>query len=95
MEFLLVGRIRPEVIANPPADLQAILVEEQGYAVDYRKAGHLKQAWSMAKEVGAVAIYEAADREDLDRILGRLPLARAGYADITITELLPYEDPPV
>ncbi len=91
MKFLLVGQIKAEVIAQGwPEDLDGLIAEEQVLAARYHADGIVEQAWSMAGQPGAVAIYNAADREELDRLLGEYPLFKADLVETQIIALESY-----
>jgi muconolactone delta-isomerase len=92
MQFLLVGQIKPSLLVDgPPADLQELVAQEQVLAMEYHAAGFIRQAWSMVEAPGAVAIYEAADRAELDRLLSAFPLFKADYVDAKIIEIAGYD----
>lgn len=91
MKFLLVGQIKPDVIADGwPEGLDRLIEGEQAMAARYFAEGIVERAWSMAGKPGAVAIYNAADRDELDRLLGEYPLFKANYVQTEIIELETY-----
>lgn len=91
MKFLLVGQIRPDLIAEGwPEDLAGLIEEESKLAAEYHAAGIVERAWSMEDRPGAVAIYNASSRQELDELLGRYPLHKAGYVEVEITALKSY-----
>lgn len=92
MKFLLVGQIRPDLIANGwPDDLDSLIKGEQALAAKYFADGIVERAWSMADKPGAAAIYNASSRQELDRLLAAYPLFQAGYVEAEIIPLKSYD----
>ena len=57
-------------------------------AYDYYMQGVFRQSWIAGR--GFVGICEAESQAHLQTLLDDLPMAKAGYIDIEIRELMPY-----
>lgn len=95
MQFMVIGELRPDLLdEGKPSDLDSLLELEQVYGARYLAEGIVKQAWSIAGVLGAVAIFEAPSRQEFDRMFAELPLVQAGYVQARIIELEEYQGIP-
>lgn len=91
MLFMVIGQLRSSLLDNgKPADLDDLLEQEQVYGNRYLEQGIVKQAWSIKGVLGAVAIFEARDRQHFDELIAELPMVKAGYVQAEIIELEAY-----
>ena len=93
MQFIVVfhpkDKIRTE---GPPADLAHVELAEQVQAKALYKAGGIRQIWALNTEgKGAVGLFEAASREELQSMVGSFPMVQKGYADHEVFPLGPFE----
>lgn len=95
MQFMVIGELRPDLLGDgKPADLDGLLEQEQVYGAKYLAEGIVKQAWSIVGVLGAVAIFEAPNRQEFDKLFAGLPLVQAGYVQARIIELEEYKGIP-
>lgn len=95
MQFMVIGELRPDLLGdNKPSDLDSLLEQEQVYGAKYVAEGIVSQVWSIAGVLGAVAIFEAQNRQEFDKLFAGLPLVQAGYVQARIIELEEYKGIP-
>lgn len=77
---------------GPPADFAQVEQAEQVQAKALYKNGGLREIWALKIEgKGAVGLFEAASREELDSMVASFPMVQKDYADYQILPLGPFE----
>lgn len=94
MEFLVEFNVRiPE--GTPDAEVRDREQSEAAAAANLVHRGHLVRLWKPPAALGetrAVGLYRARSEEELDRLLGGLPLN--SWMEITVTPLQPHPNDP-
>ena len=93
MQFIVVfqpkDRFRTE---GPPADFAQVEQAEQVQAKALYKKGGIREIWALKTEgKGAVGLFEAASRDELDAMVASFPMVQKDYADHQIFPLGPFE----
>ena len=93
MQFIVVfqpkARFRTE---EPPADFAQVELAEQVQAKALYKKGDIRAIWALKTEgKGAVGLFEAASREELDAMVASFPMVQKDYADHQVFPLGPFE----
>ncbi len=94
MEFLVEFTIRvPE--GTPAAEIESRQEAEAASAAALAREGHIARVWIPPVAPGqtkALGLYRADDRQQLDGLLGDLPLS--DWMDIVVTPLQPHPNDP-
>lgn len=91
MQFLAIAQPNFERFTSGlPSDFEAMVRNEQEKVRICYRGGELRQIWEKAEGRGAVALFEADDRQSLDSLLASFPLVAAGYVQFQVIALAPY-----
>ena len=89
MQFLTLSRRRTEKFS--PADFAPYLPDEMQQAGALYAEGFVRQIWRRDDLPGACILWEAENEEQVQELLNRLPLFRAGMLEIvSVVPLKPY-----
>lgn len=72
MEFLI--EITAALDAVPASDREQLLDAERAIAFELKRSGAIKHMWRLRGRPATISVWEAADAEELDAHLARLPL---------------------
>ncbi len=93
MQFIVVFHPKDKFkTEGSPADFAQVEQAEQVQAKALYKSGRLREIWALKTEgKGAVGLFEAASREELDSMIASFPMVQKDYADHQIFPLSPFE----
>ena len=93
MQFIVVFQPREQAVkAAAPAEVAQVEQAEQVQARALYKRGDIRQIWALQREgKGAVGLFEAASREDLDALVASFPMVQKRYAAHEVFPLGPFE----
>jgi hypothetical protein len=87
-KFIVIGAPRAHGTAEA---LSALLVPEiEAVWRDYR-SGLIREIYERADARGVIMVCEADTRDQVEQMAADLPLTKAGFLDIQILELKPFE----
>jgi hypothetical protein len=87
-KFIAIGG--PRANATPDMTASLMIPEIQAVWRDYT-SGLIREIYERADQRGVVMVCEAEDRIEVEEMLARLPLAKAGFLDTQVIELKPFE----
>ena len=93
MQFIVVFQPKDKFrTEGPPADFAQVEQAEQVQAKALYKSGGIRQIWALERAgKGAVGLFEAASREEMESMVASFPMVRRDYADHEIFPLGPFE----
>ena len=93
MQFIVVFQPKDKFRTDgPPADFAQAEQAEQVQAKALYKTGGIREIWALKTEgKGAVGLFEAASRDELDSMVASFPMVQKGYADHQVFPLGPFE----
>lgn len=93
MQFIVVFQPKDKFrTEGPPADFAQVELAEQVQAKALYKSGGIREIWALKTEgKGAVGLFEAASREELDAMVASFPMVQKDYADHQVFPLGPFE----
>ena len=93
MQFIVVFHPKEKFrTEGPPADFAHVEQAEQVQAKALYKSGGIRHIWALKKEgKGAVGLFEAASREELQSMVASFPMVQKDYADHEVFPLGPFE----
>lgn len=93
MQFIVVFQPKDKFrTEGPPADFAQVEQAEQVQAKALYKKGDIREIWALKTEgKGAVGLFEAKTREELDVMIASFPMVQKDYADHQVFPLGPFE----
>ena len=88
-EFLV--RIALDVADIPEAQRAQTLAEERARGVELVGSGNLVRIWRVPGGSDSVSVWSAADGDQLDELLGSLPIHPWSTFDVTLLDAHPLE----
>ncbi len=91
MQYLVVFQTKTAFLTDGmPANFVPVHAAEQKQGRALYGSGDLRQSWEIDDErPGAVCLFEAASRDDLQQMIDTFPLVQKGYVDTLVTKLKP------
>lgn len=87
MQFLMIAKPKPGV---SPEQLGPHYRGEVEATLQYFSTGKIRQLHLLADEPGAVFLWEADNREELQQWLAQYPMKQAGLIEMEVIALKPY-----
>jgi muconolactone delta-isomerase len=87
MQFLMIAKPKPGVSRE---QLGPHLKGEVAITLQYFSTGKIRQLHFLADEPGAVFLWEADSREELQQWLEEYPMRQAGLIEFEVIALKPY-----
>lgn len=92
MQFIVVFRPKEKFrTEGPPKDFAHVEQAEEVQAKSLYKSGAIRQIWALKEDgKGAVGLFEAASRDDLQSMIASFPMVQKDYADVEVFPLGPF-----
>ncbi len=86
MQILAISKINE---AADPSKMGPHLDDEVKHTLEAYLDGHIRSFWFRAEGMGIVLLLESADKEEAQRVLGKMPLVVNGFIEFDVIPLQP------